>query len=71
MMAKPSDLRMKSQALRYMNFMNIDLVCECLQTYENFDFLFIFLLFYRHLYDNPLSFVGSSAFHNLSDLHSL
>ncbi|XP_013358418.1 PREDICTED: leucine-rich repeat-containing G-protein coupled receptor 4, partial [Chinchilla lanigera] len=24
-----------------------------------------------HLYDNPLSFVGNSAFHNLSDLHSL
>ncbi|TRZ14261.1 hypothetical protein HGM15179_012843 [Zosterops borbonicus] len=24
-----------------------------------------------HLYDNPLSFVGSSAFQNLSDLHSL
>lgn len=25
----------------------------------------------RHLYDNPLSFVGASAFQNLSDLHSL
>lgn len=25
----------------------------------------------RHLYDNPLSFVGTSAFQNLSDLHSL
>ncbi|XP_068178925.1 leucine-rich repeat-containing G-protein coupled receptor 4 [Antennarius striatus] len=24
-----------------------------------------------HLYDNPMSFVGSSAFQNLSDLHSL
>uniref|UniRef100_A0A452GBK2 Leucine-rich repeat-containing G-protein coupled receptor 4 n=1 Tax=Capra hircus TaxID=9925 RepID=A0A452GBK2_CAPHI len=24
-----------------------------------------------HLYDNPLSFVGNSAFHNLSELHSL
>ncbi|KAG8510761.1 Leucine-rich repeat-containing G-protein coupled receptor 4 [Galemys pyrenaicus] len=24
-----------------------------------------------HLHDNPLSFVGNSAFHNLSDLHSL
>ncbi|KAM6173008.1 leucine-rich repeat-containing G-protein coupled receptor 4 isoform 2-T2 [Erethizon dorsatum] len=24
-----------------------------------------------HFYDNPLSFVGNSAFHNLSDLHSL
>ncbi|KAB1272316.1 Leucine-rich repeat-containing G-protein coupled receptor 4 [Camelus dromedarius] len=24
-----------------------------------------------HLYDNPLSFVGNTAFHNLSDLHSL
>ncbi|GAA6080918.1 leucine-rich repeat-containing G-protein coupled receptor 4-like, partial [Tachysurus ichikawai] len=24
-----------------------------------------------HLYDNPLSFVGRSAFQNLSDLHSL
>ncbi|XP_027632320.1 leucine-rich repeat-containing G-protein coupled receptor 4-like [Tupaia chinensis] len=24
-----------------------------------------------HLYDNPLSFVGNSAFHNLLDLHSL
>uniref|UniRef100_A0A672FNQ0 G-protein coupled receptors family 1 profile domain-containing protein n=1 Tax=Salarias fasciatus TaxID=181472 RepID=A0A672FNQ0_SALFA len=25
----------------------------------------------QHLYDNPLSFVGASAFQNLSDLHSL
>uniref|UniRef100_A0A673U876 Leucine-rich repeat-containing G-protein coupled receptor 4 n=1 Tax=Suricata suricatta TaxID=37032 RepID=A0A673U876_SURSU len=24
-----------------------------------------------HLYDNPLTFVGNSAFHNLSELHSL
>lgn len=35
------------------------------------DFFFFFGYFYRHLYDNPLSFVGNSAFHNLSDLHSL
>nr|XP_020462889.1 leucine-rich repeat-containing G-protein coupled receptor 4 [Monopterus albus] len=29
------------------------------------------LLQTMHLYDNPLSFVGASAFQNLSDLHSL
>ncbi|KAB0370559.1 hypothetical protein FD755_016968 [Muntiacus reevesi] len=32
--------------------------------------LCFFGYFYRHLYDNPLSFVGNSAFHNLSELHS-